>query len=101
MPPKTKKTKATPKKAAKKPATRKAIRETDPDEPALRTKLTLAQFRKLYPQTAPNRYRVEKTDQPLTLVLEGGSTVTKGRNATLVVEDAGRIGKYRVTVESI
>lgn len=77
-------------------ATPKAIRETDREASGLRTKLTIAQFRKLYPQTATNRYRVEETDQPLTLVLEGGSTVTKGREHTLVVEDAGRIGKFRI-----
>ena len=62
--------------------------------------LSLADLRAHFPQTAPNRYSIGKTPDPLTLVLEGGSTVTKGRDATLVVEDAGRIGKFRIELRS-
>ena len=91
----TKKVKKTPVKR-----TPKAIRTTEPEKPALTRKLSIADFRRKFPETAPNRYLAGETEEPITLVLEGGSTVTKGRKATLVVEDAGRIGKFRVELRS-
>lgn len=66
----------------------------------IKRKLTLTDFLTKYPEVAPNRYSAGPSEDPLTLVLDGGSTVTKGRNATLVVEDAGRIGKFRVELWS-
>jgi hypothetical protein len=80
--------------------TKKAIRETEPEKPALRRKYTVADFRRKFPETAPNRFVAERTEEPVTLVLEGGSTVTKGRDHVLVLEDAGRIGKFRLELRS-
>jgi hypothetical protein len=89
----------TKKKTAKKP-TKKAIREKDPEKPALVRKLSVADFRRKYPETAPNRFVAGPTDDPVTVVLDGGSTVTKGRGHVLTLEDAGRIGKFRLELRS-
>ena len=87
-------------KKTKKTPTKKAIRTTEPDKPALRRKYSVADFRRKFPETAPNRFVAEKTEDPVTLVLDGGSTVTKGRDHILVLEDAGRIGKFRLSLSS-
>lgn len=90
----------TKKKPTKKKPTKKAIRETAPEKPALARKLSVADFRRKFPETAPNRFVAEKTEEPVTVVLDGGSTVTKGRDHVLTLEDAGRIGKFRLELRS-
>lgn len=85
--------------AKKKTEKPKRVRSKLPDGTTSK-KLSIAGFRQKFPETAPNRYTVGVTEDPVTLVLDGGSTVTKGRGATMVVEDAGRVGKFRVELRS-
>lgn len=94
-------TKKVAKKVAKKTPMPKAIREVE-EAPAIesaprrtrRRRYTLAEFRRAFPETAPNRYRVETG--AFEVDLGGGSFVAKGEDAVLVVESAGRIGRWRV-----
>ena len=67
---------------------RKAIREVGRDRPPrLRGAIrSLAEFRRECPETAPNRYALGPTADPVEIALPDGSRVTKSRTAALVVE---------------
>lgn len=65
-----------------------------------RLRLGISELRRRFPETAPGRYSIGETEAPLTLVLDDGSSVTKSRGATLVVEYAASTRKFRVELRS-
>lgn len=71
------------------------VKPNEANATGIRRKYTIEDFRRKF-----RDHVAGPSEDPLTLVLEGGSTVTKGRGATLVVLNTGRVGEFRVELRS-